>query len=59
MTAERTFGVRGRDLALLVVRPRAEDKVRVERHRIDPVSVLGERANELALMESINRQSGS
>jgi hypothetical protein len=54
------LGVVGRRLARVVEWPGAEDKVRTQRHRVDPVRVLVERADQLALRESAtsNRKLG-
>lgn len=46
---ELTLGVVGGLLGLLVKRSGAKDKVGVEGHGVDPVSVLGKGANELSL----------
>lgn len=47
---ERTFNLVGRNLARLIIGSRTNDEIRIERHGVDPMGVIRQSPDQLALV---------
>lgn len=53
-----TFFLRGRRLARVIMSPRSKDVVRVQRERVDPVSMAGQNSDQFATLRRSHHAGG-